>query len=136
MAIAELIYLGAAGDEPDEPLRLDGEALATGARIPLERRRAPWNARRVVQRVIVGCRPTRSDVFLEGEGICPEHLRFYVPAELDEGQEFEMRPMKESMTWFNGQLLEELAWIKVRGGEEIGIGPWRFELRVRVDTSN
>ena len=82
MAVAELIFLGAAGDEPDDSLCLDGDVLEPGTVIPLVRRRSPWNARRAVQRVIIGCLPTRSDVFLEGPEICPEHLRFYVPAEL------------------------------------------------------
>jgi hypothetical protein len=130
MAVAELVFLGAAGDDPDESLRLDGDVLEVGAILPLKRCRSPWNARRAVQRVIVGCLAARSDVFLEGPGICPEHLRFYIPAELTVGQEFQIRPMKESVTWFNGALLEELAWITVRGGEEIGLGPWRFELRI------
>ena len=128
MAVPSLIYLGHVSSAGEEQLLLEGSPLSIGAEITMVRRRSAWNAKRAVQRIIVGSLDARADLLLTGSGVMPEHVRFYVPVNLVPGQEFDMRPMQDASTWLNGQLLEDLAWIPVRGSEDIRFGPWRFRL--------
>lgn len=119
-----LVFLGAAEVSRGlEPLRCEGEALAAGAGLPLVRKRSPWNPRWEAERVIVGSDPARADVLLEGIGIHPEHLRLYVSRS---GGPIDLRSLEPQSTRLDGEPVKPLEWRRLRGGELIELGPWRF----------
>jgi hypothetical protein len=98
--------------------------LATGAELDVRRKRSPWGASRDVERVIVGSHGARADVLLSGEGIHPEHVRLYLPA--DPAPPIDLLAIREASTRVNGRAVEPRDWTQLAGGEEIELGPWRF----------
>lgn len=126
MRLPRLIYLGpidVLGSAAPKALECEGKLLEPGDVLVLERRRSPWKLLRGIERVIVGSHPGRADLRLDGEGIHPEHVRFYIDTG---GGPTDVRPLKEQSTWVNGVPVEALEWSYVHGGEEIRVASWRF----------
>jgi hypothetical protein len=123
-----LRFLGAeppaASSAAPEALRLEGAVLEVGSLIELARKRSPWSPQRLQERVLLGSHPGRADVRLEGPGICPEHLRFYLPRD-GKGPD-DLRAIVEGTVWVNGRALAPLEWHGLAPGDEIRCGPWRF----------
>jgi hypothetical protein len=131
----KLVYLGPAHEGPDgapdaeqappeTPLRGEGQPLAPGAVLDLVRRRSPWGADRDVERVIVGSHSRRADVLLEGDGVRPEHVRFYLPRS-SAGPD-DLRALAEGAVWINSEPLAVAGWRAMAHGDEVRLAGWRF----------
>lgn len=130
MEAPQLEFLGAEGLSPSERLAWEGRPIEPGERIPIAWGRSPiWNPRHRFSRIILGSDPDRADLRLVGSGIREEHIRFYVSTA--DGS-LEMRPMHERSTRLDGRWLERLEECRLRGGEELAVGPWRFRLETAV----
>lgn len=128
MTAARLIFQGPADSRPDD-LRGEDAVLAAGDVLPARWHRSPpWNPRLGFERVIIGSHPSRADVRLEGEGIEPEHVRIYFSRDDDEIIDF--RPLEASTTRVDGRLLERLEIVRMRGGETVELGPWKFRFEL------
>ena len=134
MNVRRLVYVGkAAGDDPEDTraLRCEGQVVEPDAAFELERRRSPWSESRPHVRVIVGSHPSRADLLLQGDRIYPEHVRFYFPKEEDGPTD--LRVIHEDSTLVNGKPASAREWVRLEGGEEIDLGPWRWRYElVRV----
>lgn len=128
MSEHELVFLGeaAATRRPRAELRHEGRVLETGTALRLVRVRSPWKPGRSVERVIVGSHDARADLRLEGDGIHPEHARFYIDVA---GGTIDLRPLHPNSMRVDNRPLEPLEWVPLRGGETIELGGWRFRLR-------
>ena len=125
MTAPKLIYLGAT--ESEGALLHEGLPLRPGAVLALERKRSPWGRGRAVVRVIVGSDGARADILLDGDGIQPEHLRFYHT--VGSGTT-DMRPLHADSTRLDGVPVRALDWITLHGGETITVASWRFRFCV------
>jgi hypothetical protein len=131
---ARLIFLGHGTVDENSDLARGGEAgrlveprnLTVDAPISLEIKHVSRWHRRDVTRVIVGSDPKRADVLLVDEPltVSGEHARFYLNH--DDLALSELRPMRGSPVSVNGQRLRDFQWTKLRHGDEIQLGQWRF----------
>ena len=119
----QLIYLGPIEAAATEDLLLENALLELNAVLPLVRQRSPWRRFKGMERVILGSDARRADILLRGDGIHPEHIRFYIAID---GSPTDLRSLNPDSTLLNGTPVEALEWTELHGGEEITVASWRF----------
>lgn len=141
MFLRRLVYLGsdhvlaagAAGSGREKQLRYEGVPLEDGDVLQLVRKRSSWSRHRDVERVLLGSHPGRADVLLAGEGLQPEHVRFYLPKEAAGPND--LKVICESAVRVNGREADPHQWYELKTGDELLLASWHFRFEQFVDTN-
>ncbi len=131
MIPAKLIFKGSS-EEVEGDLTSEGKVLVPGDDLKVVWYRSPkWNPKLGFERVIIGSHPERADVRLEGDGIGLEHVRMYFSK--NDPTHIDFRPLEEDSTKVQGRWIDKLEIVRMKGGEDIEIGPWRFQFELDLE---